>query len=93
MERMLRAIRAIFPPFQAIRLCLTTFRHCVIPAATELAFQCNTVPWHDAACNPAAERPPEFIVWVPISWSPYKLEPMTGVEPVTSSLPRTRSTN
>ena len=108
MESVLPAMGAVLTPLESTRLLVTALGHRVVPAAADLAFEGDAIPRHGAVSyDPPPERLPEFLCALGFRDARVVrregrrvertdvrvLEPMTGVEPVTSSLPRTRSTN
>ena len=107
-ESVLPAMGAVLTPLESTRLLVTALGHRVVPAAADLAFEGDAIPRHGAVSyDPPPERLPEFLCALEFRDARVVrregrrvertdvrvLEPMTGVEPVTSSLPRTRSTN
>jgi|SaaInl4_150m_RNA_FD_contig_81_482122_length_801_multi_8_in_0_out_0_2 hypothetical protein len=101
MKRMLFTMRAVFPPLKPSRLRIPNLCYRVVPATADFAFEGDTIPRHSNTCIPPhtggnlSSGKPVFVqAQLGIDTIDDRmLEPMTGVEPVTSSLPRMRSTN
>jgi hypothetical protein len=80
---MLSAVAAEFLQFQTFRSGLLVFGRRIVPVLALGALEGDNLSRHFST-------PWRYALTIR-NWK--KLEPLTGIEPVTSSLPRTRSTN